>query len=280
MSDDRYNSESDVITSVRARPVSRARELKRRTERVAAGLFLAEGPQSVREALDQTGIVREVFVTAYAADRHGDLVDAIRDQGAPIYFVTGEVLDALADTVTPQGIVAVCSFIDVPLEAAIAATSSLGVLLAQVRDPGNAGTVVRCADAAGAQSVVFSAGSVDAYNGKTVRASVGSLFHVPFTTGVDLAEAVAAYQIAGFQVLAADGSGEVDLDEAADTNLLSKPTVWLLGNEAWGLPEADAALADAVVRIPLYGQAESLNLSTAAAICLFASARAQRTAAN
>jgi TrmH family RNA methyltransferase len=234
----------------------------------------------VREALDQSGIVREVFVTAYAADRHGDLVDEVRDQGAPVYFVTGEVLDALADTVTPQGIVAVCSFLDVPLETAIAGTSSLGVLLAQVRDPGNAGTVVRCADAAGAQSVVFGAGSVDAYNGKTVRASVGSLFHVPFTTGVDLAEAVASYQAAGFQVLAADGSGDVDLDEAADKNLLSKPTVWLFGNEAWGLPEADAALADAVVRIPLYGQAESLNLSTAAAICLFASARAQRTSAN
>jgi RNA methyltransferase, TrmH family len=280
MSDDRYVSESDVITSVRARPVSRARELKRRTERVAAGLFLAEGPQSVREALDETGIVREVFITAYAADRHDDLVEAARDQDAPIYYVTGEVLDALADTVTPQGIVAVCSFIDVPLDAVIAGTSSLGVLLAQVRDPGNAGTVVRCADAAGAQSVVFSAGSVDAYNGKTVRASVGSLFHVPFTTGVDLAEAVAGYQAAGFQVLAADGSGSVDLDEAADTNLLSKPTVWLFGNEAWGLPESDANLADAVVRIPLYGRAESLNLSTAAAICLFASARAQRTAAN
>jgi TrmH family RNA methyltransferase len=280
MSGDRYNGESDVITSVRARPVSRARELKRRTERVEAGLFLAEGPQSVREALNEVGIVREVFVTAYAADRHGDLIDEARDQSAPIYFVTGEVLDALADTVTPQGIVAVCSFIDVPLETAIAGTSSLGVLLAQVRDPGNAGTVIRCADAAGAQSVVFSAGSVDAYNGKTVRASVGSLFHVPFTTGVDLADAVAAYQAAGFQVLAADGSGEVDLDEAADTELLSKPTVWLFGNEAWGLPEADTALADAVVRIPLYGQAESLNLSTAAAICLFASARAQRARNN
>jgi TrmH family RNA methyltransferase len=280
MSDDRYEGESEVITSVRARPVSRARELKRRTERVSAGLFLAEGPQSVREALDQPGVVREVFITAYAADRHGDLVEAVRDLGAPIYFVTGEVLEALADTVTPQGIVAVCSFIDVPLQTSISGTTSLGVLLAQVRDPGNAGTVMRCADAAGAQSVVFSAGSVDAYNGKTVRASVGSLFHVPFTTGVDLAEAVDAYRAAGFQVLAADGSGEVDLDEAADTNLLAKPTIWLFGNEAWGLPEADAALADGVVRIPLYGQAESLNLSTAAAICLFASARAQRTASH
>jgi TrmH family RNA methyltransferase len=280
MTDDRYQAESDVITSVRARPVSRARELKRRTERLDAGLFLAEGPQSVREALIEPGIVREIFVTAYANDKHGDLVDAARGQGAPVYFVTGEVLEALADTVTPQGIVAVCGFIDIALEDAVAGTTSLGVLLAQVRDPGNAGTVVRCADAAGAQSVVFGAGSVDAYNGKTVRASVGSLFHVPFTTGADLADAVAAYQQAGFQVLAADGSGSVDLDEAADSGLLAKPTLWLFGNEAWGLPESDADLADAVVRIPLYGRAESLNLSTAAAICLFASARAQRSPAN
>ena len=276
-SDTPLPADSDLITSVRARPVARARTLHRRTERLDAGLFLAEGPQSVREAIDAVDVVHEIFVTEFAFDRYSDLVAAAQAQNARTYVVTNDVLDALADTVTPQGIIAVCSFIDVDLGAVITRTTRLGVLLAQVRDPGNAGTVVRCADAAGAQGVVFTSGSVDAYNSKTVRASVGSLFHVPFAQGIELADAVAAAQAAGLQVLAADGSGDVDLDEAADSGLLAKPTMWLMGNEAWGLPESDAALADAVVRIPLYGAAESLNLSTAAAICLYASARAQRT---
>jgi len=273
MSDDQTYVESGVITSVRARVVSRARALRRRTERADARLFLAEGPQAVREALNVPGNVREIFVTEYAADKHPDLLTAA---DVPVHLVSGEVLDALADTVTPQGIVAVCEFVDVDFDDAVAQTSTLGVLLAQVRDPGNAGTVIRCADAAGAQSVTFSTGSVDAFNGKTVRASVGSIYHLPLATGIDLADAVRAFQAKGLQVLAADGSGDIDLDDADDSGLLAEPTVWLFGNEAWGLPDSDTELADHVVRIPLHGQAESLNLSTAAAVCLYASARAQR----
>lgn len=273
MSDDLTPVSSEVITSVRARAVSRARSLRRRSERAEARQFLVEGPQSVRETLEVPGIVREVFVTEYAADRYADLVAAI---AAPVHLVTTDVLESLADTVTPQGLVAVCDMIDTDFVDVVSATTSLGVLLAQVRDPGNAGTVVRCADAAGAQTVTFSTGSVDAFNSKTVRASVGSIFHVPFATGVELSEAVAAFKAKGLQVLAADGSGSVDLDDAEDSGLLAAPTVWLFGNEAWGLPDDDAALADHVVRIPLHGRAESLNLSTAAAVCLYASARAQR----
>jgi TrmH family RNA methyltransferase len=273
MSDDQTYVESGVITSVRARVVSRARALRRRTERAEARLFLAEGPQAVREALNVPGNVHEIFVTEYAADKHPDLLE-IAD--VPVHLVSGEVLDALADTVTPQGIVAVCEFVDVDFADAVAQTTALGVLLAQVRDPGNAGTVIRCADAAGAQSVTFSTGSVDAFNGKTVRASVGSIYHLPLATGIDLATAVSTFQANGLQVLAADGSGDIDLDDADDSGLLAKPTVWLFGNEAWGLPDTDAQLADHVVRIPLHGLAESLNLSTAAAVCLYASARAQR----
>ncbi len=147
-------------------------------------------------------------------------------------------------------------------------------ICADVRDPGNAGTVIRCADAAGADLVVLAGHSVDAYNPKTVRASVGSLFHLPLAMAADPADAVRAAQEAGLVVLAADGSGEVDLDHADE--LLAGPTAWLFGNEAWGLPDELAALADHRVRIPIHGRAESLNLSTAAALCLYASARAQR----
>jgi TrmH family RNA methyltransferase len=124
--------------------------------------------------------------------------------------------------------------------------------------------------------VVLTGSSVDPYNGKAVRASVGSLFHLPLAVGASTAEVVAAVQAAGVQVLAADGAGELDLDDAADDGLLAAPTAWLFGNEAWGLPDDVAALADHRVRIPIHGRAESLNLATAAAVCLYASARAQR----
>ena len=149
-------------------------------------------------------------------------------------------------------------------------------LCADVRDPGNAGTVIRCADAAGAGGVLLTGSSVDPYNGKAVRASAGSLFHLPLALDLRTADAVGALQRAGITVLAADGAGELDLDDAADDGLLAGPTAWLFGNEAWGLPDDVAALADHRVRIPVHGRAESLNLASAAAVCLYASARAQR----
>ena len=136
--------------------------------------------------------------------------------------------------------------------------------------------MIRCADAAGAGGVVLTGSSVDPYNGKAVRARVGSLFHLPVALEPSTAEVVAALQQAGVTVLAADGAGELDLDDALDDGLLAAPTAWLFGNEAWGLPDEVAALADHRVRIPIHGRAESLNLATAAAVCLYASARAQR----
>jgi TrmH family RNA methyltransferase len=150
------------------------------------------------------------------------------------------------------------------------------VLLAEVRDPGNAGSVIRAADAVGADAAVFSSGSVDPYNGKVVRSSVGGLFHLPLVTGLPPLDVVRRVQSAGLQVLAADASGAVDLDQAERSGRLARPTAWLFGNEAWGLPEELREAADSVVRVPIYGRAESLNLATAAALCLYASARRLR----
>jgi TrmH family RNA methyltransferase len=147
-------------------------------------------------------------------------------------------------------------------------------VLAQVRDPGNLGTVVRVADAAGAAAVVTTDGSVDPYNGKTVRATVGSLFHVPVALAPSVPDAVGALRAAGHLVLAADGAGEVELHDAA--HLLEGRVTWLFGNEAWGLPAEVATLADHLIAIPILGRAESLNLSTAAALCLYESARVHR----
>ena len=192
----------------------------------------------------------------------------------PIHRVSGQVMAAIAQTVTPQGFVAVCRFVDVPLS--LEPPPRLLALLAEVRDPGNAGTVIRVADAAGADAVVLTRSSVDVYNPKCARASAGSVFHLPVTVEADVAATVAALQGAGVQVLAADGAGPTDLDELDEAGALARPTAWLFGNEAWGLPPELRGLSDAVVRVPIHGRAESLNLATAAAVCLYASARAQR----
>jgi TrmH family RNA methyltransferase len=185
-------------------------------------------------------------------------------------------LASLAETVQPQGVVAVCRFVDVAFSDLLDPPPALLALCADVRDPGNAGTVIRCADAAGASGVVLTGSSVDPYNGKAVRASAGSLFHLPLAVESDTEQVVRDLQRRGVTVLAADGAGELDLDDAVDRGLLSRPTAWLFGNEAWGLPAEVAEVADRRVRIPIHGRAESLNLATAAAVCLYASARAQR----
>jgi TrmH family RNA methyltransferase len=249
-----------------------ARRLSTLKGRRAAEQFLAEGPQAVREAV-AADLVQRLFVTKAGADRHPDLVQVAANSGAVVSLVSDAELAALTDTVTPQGLVAVCRTVETSLEDVVVAVPRLVVVCAQVRDPGNAGTVIRCADAFGADAVVLTHGSVDAHNPKTVRASVGSLFHLPVVEDLDLEEVTDALKAAGLTVIAADGSGTstlLDLD-------LTGPIAWIFGNEAWGLPPADLATADIVAKVPMWGAAESLNLSTAAAVCLYATAAAQHT---
>jgi RNA methyltransferase, TrmH family len=239
----------------------------------------------VREALDSGqrlrpgaarggGLITELFVTAPARARHAGLVEAVAAVGAPVHEVSGELMAELAQTVTPQGLLAVCPFVDVPLGELMATSLRLVVVLANARDPGNAGTVLRTADAVGADGVIFADASVDPYNSKCVRSSAGSLFHLPLVTGVPLSEVTTALRRAGLAVLAADGGARVRLDELDAAGRLEIPTAWVFGNEAWGLPAELLALADEAVAVPIYGRAESLNLAAAAAICLYASARA------
>jgi len=239
-------------------------------------LFLVEGPQAVREAAEYGSAITELFHTVAAADRYPEIIDAARRAGAAIVPAEDDVVASLSDTVNPQGMVAVCRFLDRPLDSVFGPGARLIVLLAHVRDPGNVGAVIRAADAAGADAVVVSGESVDVYNPKAVRATVGSIFHLPIVIGAGPAEVTADARRAGLRVLAADGAGANDLDDELDAGRLGAPTCWMFGNEAWGLPEPLRALADAVVRVPIHGKAESLNLSTAAAVCLYASARAQR----
>ena len=256
-----------MLSSSNARLAS-ARRLTRRKDRRDAGRFLAEGVQAVREAL-AAGAVIELFATAEAMQRHPELT-AEADEISP------KDAAALSETSTPQGLVAVCRIGERPLADVLAAAPRLLVALVEPNDPGNLGTVIRTADAAGADAVVVD-GGVDPYNGKAVRASAGSLFHLP-VVGCPTGELMAAASAAGLAALATTGDGDSDLDALADDGTLAHPSVWLFGTEAHGLPRSVLDAADRRVRIPIHGRAESLNLAAAAAVCLYASARAQRPA--
>lgn len=252
--------------TVRTGRVKQARRLATRAFRTESGDFLAEGPQAVREALVVPGVVVEVFATVEATDRYADLAESADDRWT---IVEPDVVDYIADAVNPQGMVARCHSVVAALDT-LPDNASYVVVCADVRDPGNAGAVIRCADAAGAEAVILTGDSVDPLNPKAVRSTAGSVFHLPVIVHHDTADALSYLQARGMQVLAADGQGDVGLYDA-DLDL-TQPTAWLMGNEAWGLPESVRSLADQVVAVPIYGQAESLNLATAAAVCLYAGA--------
>lgn len=267
-----------VLENPRSPRVRAVAKLTKRSARQETGLFLLEGPQAAREALAyRPETVIEMFATPSALERHADLHDAARDAGIEVVFTTEGVLDAMADTVTPQGIVAVARQTPTSVRDVFAASPRLVAICEEVRDPGNLGTIIRAADAAGADAVILTGRTVDPYNPKVVRATTGSLFHLPIAVGVDLATAVERAHAAGVRVVAADVGGD---DFLAARALLAEPTAWLFGNEARGLDEESLALADLSLRLPIYGSAESLNLATAASVCLYETAFAQRSGAS
>ena len=241
-------------------------KLHRHTGRRRAARFLAEGPNLVEAAL-RRGLVCEVFVTENAAARFADLL-----AGTPTQLVTERAAKALSDTVTPVGLVAVCAIPDAGLEQVLAEAPTLVAVPVGVSEPGNAGTIIRVADAMGADAVILAGPSVDPYNGKCLRASAGSIFSIPVIAEPDTDAVVAGLRDAGLQVLATVLDGSVSLDDVD----LARPTAWLFGPEAHGLPADVVELATARVRIPMAGNAESLNIGSAAAICLYQSARASR----
>jgi RNA methyltransferase, TrmH family len=292
--------QAPLLTNPRSDRVREVARLAGRSARLRQERFLAEGPQAVREALrlhqqqlaaGQNGVVQDVYLTTETLERYPEFGSV-----APVRMVTPEVLAAMSSTVTPQGAVAVCRFIDSTLAAVMKRRPRLIAVLVEVRDPGNAGTILRAADSAGADAVIFTGASVDVYNPKAVRSTVGSLFHLPVVVGVDIRELLAELKDQSMTVLAADGYGTWNLDELQDASAarrlvpssikphdgdapepyLEAPTAWLFGNEAQGLGPEVLEAADYRVSVPIYGSAESLNVGTAATVCLYASARAQR----
>jgi TrmH family RNA methyltransferase len=255
-----------MITSTQNTRVVRAVRLKKRAMRERDRRFLLEGVQGVVEALESGAPVEEIF-TSLSGEPLDQVTGPAMKASVPVRPVTVEVMGHLTSTVTPQGVVAVTEFVDVPLSSVV--EGGLVPVLVEVRDPGNAGTILRSADAAGAEAVVFTTSSVDVYNPKTVRATAGSLFHVPVVREHGLEELIHTLRTRGYRVFAADADGRTSLDDID----LTGPTVAMFGNEARGLSLAAKALADDTIRIPLRGRAESLNLAAAATLVMFASGR-------
>ena len=290
-------------------------KLRTRHGRMKKNQFLVEGPQAVREALTahlQAPILDAVYITASAYERHPDIAELLEqaygtptpEAGRRVFMrvVTDEVLAAMADAVTPQGVLAISFMVDAELSVLWgekALNPRLIAVLSRVQDPGNAGAILRVADAAGVDLVVTAKGSVDLYNPKTVRSTAGSLFHVPIIQGIDVEDFAEDVKSQGTAVLAADGYGTVNLQDLVDHAAalragaastppagvkgsfdLSRPTMWLFGNEAQGLSREEKSAATMRVAVPVYGAAESLNVGTAAAVCLYASAMAQNPTAD
>ncbi|MFC7489043.1 MULTISPECIES: TrmH family RNA methyltransferase [unclassified Knoellia] len=262
-----------MLTNVRSDRVKSVRSLSRRSVRERTGRFVVDGPQGVREAIRYAAArIDDLYVTSAAIERHNDLVAAAQDVGLHVHEVDDAVLAAMSDTESPQGLLAVVAAQPHTLEGVLADDPRLVVLLSNVRDPGNAGTVIRGADAFGADAVLVTDGSVDVLSPKVVRSTAGSLFHLPVVTGLDAHTTLDALAAHGIRTLAADGVGETLLPDVD----VSQPHAWVMGNEAWGLPPEIRDRCTDVVRVPIHERVESLNLAMAATICLATSAGATR----
>lgn len=275
--------EEDVLSNPHAERIQKVASLGKRQARRKWKRFLAEGPQAVREAVTYAPkFIRDIYVTDDAASRYEDILAAARAASLYIHRITGQVMLAMSGD--SQGILAVVNDAAVASEASheaggsaleggvteVLAHARLVAVLAEAQDPGNAGTIIRAADAAGADAVLLVRGSVDPMNPKVVRSTAGSIFHLPVISGLTMDEAVELLHEAGLTILAADGNADRSIFEASD--LLGRRSAWLFGNEARGLGELTDR-ADHGLSIPIYGKAESLNVATAAAVCLYASAQ-------
>jgi TrmH family RNA methyltransferase len=253
------------------------RLLGRRSARQAEGVFVVEGAKVLAEALDAGVAVESVYVDpglAGPGDRLHALVERARTAGGRVYDLEDGVLARVAGTVTPQPLLAVVPQVDVGLARLRQAGADLVVVCVDVRDPGNAGTVLRSAEGAGAGGVVCCDGSVDLYNPKTVRASAGAVFHVPVVVGGDPVAVLDELGGWGLRRLGAAARCGQPYSEAD----LARPVALVLGNEAGGLPQHLGDHLDGLVTIPMAGRGESINVGMAAAVLCFEAARQRRLA--
>lgn len=265
-----------VLDNPRADRVRRVSGLVGRSARSRSGLMLVEGPQAVRElARFRPGAVRDVYVREDAWVTHADIVEAAQRATRWVHPVTAEASVALSRD--SQGVCAVASADAVSRELPEPSVGETLVVLAQGRDPGNVGTIIRTADAFGAVGVITVSGTVEATSPKVVRASAGSVFHIPVCIVPSFEEAHALIHRRSAALLGTSGgAGSLDLSQmlaqgVSGRSRLSQSHAWVFGNEAKGLSGAEMRLCDALVSIPMTGDAESLNVASAATACLFAS---------
>lgn len=268
--------------------IKKAIGLRKRVNRVRYEQALVEGPQAVRELLaNAPELIRDIYVTDTALEQHADINRLLLMADPYTHVLPEDIFAKLSDSA--QGLLAV---IDIPDEMSLddlfEEAPELIVCAIELQDPGNLGTIIRSADACGADAVILGRGSVEAMNPKVLRSTAGSAFHVPIIEDEDISAIVSRAKASGLQIFVADGGGEWDLGVLADAATqgvldapgstlpdLRKPTLWLLGNEARGFTDEQRGWADAVVQIPMWGKAESLNVAMATTLCLHASATAQ-----
>lgn len=254
--------------------VQRAIRLHRRRHRDGTGTFLAEGPQAVREAVD-AGAVVELLTTDEGMRTFADIVAGV-ERDDRVSVLTREAMTRACDALNPQPVAAICHRPQAALADVVKRDATLLAALINCRDPGNVGTIIRIADAVGADGVLVSDNSVDPFGPKAVRASAGSIFHVPVVTDVNAVELLTRAHEVGLATLAGVAGSSEDIYSLSARGVLHGPALWFFGAEADGLPSTIQDECDHRASIPIFGQAESLNLSVAAAICLYESARAHR----
>ena len=262
-----------MLDDPRSSRVKGITRLSQKDARYETGLFLLEGSQGLKELAKNQELVQEIFFTATAFDRNREVLERFPENLR--VEVSDEVMARMADTKTPQGILSVVQHVDYSLDELFRIAPKLLVIVDQGRDPGNVGTIIRAADAAGADGVILSSDCVDIYNPKVARATAGSILNIPLVIDQDLPAAISRAKDLGLQVFttSAGGNSIAELPEGT----LAKPTAWIFGNEAHGVSDSIASLADDSISLPIYGSAESLNLATAASVCLYFTAVAQRT---
>lgn len=261
-----------MLENPRSSRIKELAALQQKSARSETGRFLVEGPAAVSEALRYAPeLVEEIFFTPEAGIKHQELLSAAQDAGLTPEWVNEEVAKRLSDTVTPQGVIAVAKQSPVRFRDILGEPIKTVAILHNVRDPGNLGTIIRVADAAGVDAILLTGRTVDVHSPKVIRSSTGSIFHIPVAVNLDLFEVVSQLRSEGVRIIAADISGD-DLLEWQRQNSLAEPTAWLFGNEASGLTDDELEQADLALRVPIYGLAESMNLATAASVCLYASA--------
>lgn len=261
-----------VISSISNPRVADARKLRRKSYRDDTGRFLIEGCRAVATALRSSGEVVEIFLDS-SASCEDEIRTLAGDSGTRTIEVTDRVLKAVADTATPQGVVAVAERPTATL-ADVIESSTFVLVGAGISDPGNAGTLIRSAIAAGCDGVVFTGDAVDPFGPKTVRAAAGMVFAIPVVTESDAGTTFQALRNEGLSLVGATAGATTSITEVD----LTGPTALVVGNEAWGLSSEQRSELDVVASIPMPGPAESLNVGVAGSILLFETVR-QRAAA-